>query len=352
LEPEKIKIVSIAIAIYNMEKYLKRCLDSVLISSILDKIEIIIVNDGSTDGSLAIMESYKAQFPQSIILINKSNGRAGSCRNAALKIACGKYFKILDADDWFDSDAFVKYIGMLEKINVDMVLTNYSREYVSGTNKVMLSTTDNKDIIPGEEYDFSQFDLTNDFLVMHSITYRTKLLTEIDFKFTEGISYTDTEYSFYPLSYVKSYTYLNIILYKYYIGRSGQSVSASSLIKNKEHFYLLIHKMIEYLKQNNCSDRMKGLGYFTLKSLCSSYYGIILIHNRRNTEDDIKLKNIDTLIKQTSYELYTKIEKTRYCRVHFIKIWREKNQYCSQILFYKILFDLRKTKIVSLVMKE
>jgi glycosyltransferase involved in cell wall biosynthesis len=349
---EKNKIVSIAIAAYNMEKYLKRCLDSVLISSIIDKIEIIIVNDGSTDGSLAIMESYKSRFPQSIIVINKQNGKAGSCRNAALKTANGKYFKILDADDWFDSDAFVKYIETLEKINVDMVLTNYSREFVSGGSKILTTFQKNdvKNIIPGNEYDFSKLDLDNCLLAMHSITYRTELLTEIDFEFTEGISYTDTEYVFYPISHVKSYTYLDMILYKHYIGREGQSISASSLVKNKEHFCLLIRKMVEYLQHDNCSDRDKRVRYFVLESLCCNYYIAILIFNKKNNEDDTKLRNIDDLIKRTSDELYAKIETRRYCRVHFVKIWRRKNQYCDQILFYKILFGIRKAKPVSLIM--
>jgi glycosyltransferase involved in cell wall biosynthesis len=335
-----------------MEKYLKRCLDSVLISSILEKIEIIIVNDGSTDSSLAIMESYKAQFPQSIIVINKSNGGAGSCRNSALKIACGRYFKILDADDWFESNAFVKYVGMLERANLDMVLTNYSREFASGRSVTVLSENDARDIIPGEPHDFSQFDLSNDFLTMHSITYRTRLLTEIDLKFTEGISYTDTEYIFYPLGHIKSYTYLNIILYKYYIGRNGQSISLSSMVRNKEHFYLLIYRMIEYLGQNNCSDKVKKFRYFILESLCCTYYRIILIFNRKSKEDDTKLKNIDVLIKETSAELYRRIEMSRYCRVHFVKIWREEHQYCSQMLFYKILFGMRETKLVSLIMNR
>jgi glycosyltransferase involved in cell wall biosynthesis len=326
-----------------MEKYLKRCLDSVLISSILDKIEIIIVNDGSTDGSLAIMESYKAQFPQSIVVINKSNGKAGSCRNAALKIAHGKYFKILDADDWFDSDAFVKYIEILEKINVDMVLTNYSKEFASGGSITAFSKNDIKKIIHGNEYDFSKFDLDNYLLVMHSITYRTELLTHIRFQCTEGTNYTDTEYCFYPLPHIKSYIYLDIILYKYYIGRDGQSVSETSVAKNRNDIYLLISKMAVSLKQSGSTGKIKENQLLFLERVCISYYIAILILSAKNNDDEIKLRHIDDLIKSLDDALYTRMERYRCCRIiKFVKVWRNKNQYCHDLVVYKILSSIRR----------
>lgn len=326
-----------------MEKYLKRCLDSVLISSILDKIEIIIVNDGSTDGSLAIMESYKAQFPQSIIVINKSNRRAGSCRNVALKIACGKYFKILDADDWFDSDAFVKYIRTLEKANVDMVLTNYSREFASGGSITAFSENDVKDIVPGNEYDFSQFDLDNHLLAMHGITYLTELLTRMRFQCTEGINYTDTEYCFYPLPYIKNYIYLDITLYKYYIGRDGQSISETSVVKNRNDIYLLISKMAVSLKQSGSTGKIKENQLLILEQTCKFYYTAILILNTKNNDDEIKLRHIDDLIKSLDGVLYARMAGYRYCRIiKFVKIWRNKNQYCCDLIVYKILSSIRK----------
>ena len=95
--------MSICIPSYNMEQYLSRCVDSMLVDEVLDQLEIIIVNDGSKDGTLAIANDYKQRYPQSVVVIDKPNGHYGSCINASLKVATGKYFRIVDADDWVDS---------------------------------------------------------------------------------------------------------------------------------------------------------------------------------------------------------------------------------------------------------
>jgi hypothetical protein len=171
----------------------------------------------------------------------------------------------------------------------------------------------------------------------------------MQFQCTEGISYTDTEYCFYPLRYIQSYTYLNIILYKYYVGRDGQSVSELSLIKNRNDLYLLISKMTGYLKQDNYSKNIRSLQCLIMEGICSYYYRIVIIFNNRNSEDDIKLKRIDNLAQGTDASLYTTIGRYRYCRIiKFVEIWRKKNKYCRETILFKILFPLRK-KILKLL---
>ena len=118
-----------------MEKYLNRCVDSLLALDILDDIEIIIVNDGSKDATLSIANQYKVQYPNSVVVIDKPNGHYGSTVNAALKVATGKYFRILDADDWFDTEAFVVFVNKLKDIDVDCVYTNFS-EHNELKNKI------------------------------------------------------------------------------------------------------------------------------------------------------------------------------------------------------------------------
>jgi glycosyltransferase involved in cell wall biosynthesis len=309
----------------------------------IEKIEVIIVNDGSTDHSLSIAESYKEKYPQSVVLIDKPNGHYGSCINAALKIAAGKYFRPLDADDWLDTNSFAIFVDVLEKANVDMVLTNYSREFASGGSITAFSENDIKDIVPGNKYDFSQFNLDNYLLTMHSITYRTELLTHIGFRCTEGINYTDTEYCFYPVAYIKNYVYLRLILYKYYIGRDGQSISENSLAKNRNDIYLLISKMAVSLKQSGNTGKIKENQLLILERACKYYYTAILILNTKNNSDEIKLRHIDDLIKGLDSALYARLDKYRYCRIiKFVKIWRNKNQYCHDLIVCKILSSMRR----------
>ena len=95
------KVLSLCIPSYNMEAYLGRCVDSLLAEEVIDKLEIIIVNDGSKDRTLEIANAYRDRYPQSVVVVDKPNGHYGSTVNAALKVATGRYFRLLDADDWF-----------------------------------------------------------------------------------------------------------------------------------------------------------------------------------------------------------------------------------------------------------
>lgn len=135
------KIISIAIPTYNMEQWLNRCLDSVVVPEILDRIEIIVVNDGSRDRSSEIAHSYADKYPNSVVVIDKENGNYGSCVNKALEIATGKYFRILDADDWFDKTGFVDYVNRLESLTVDVVVTHYVKEFVSKRKNSIYKTS-------------------------------------------------------------------------------------------------------------------------------------------------------------------------------------------------------------------
>ena len=132
------KILTIVVPTYNVEKYLSRCLDSLLYDEKTNKkLEIIVVNDGSKDNSLKIANEYKEKYPDSVLVIDKENGGHGSTINAGLKIATGKYFRVIDSDDWVNIDEFPSYINDLEKLNSDIVLTNFSREYIYNSTQVI-----------------------------------------------------------------------------------------------------------------------------------------------------------------------------------------------------------------------
>jgi glycosyltransferase involved in cell wall biosynthesis len=130
------KTISIIVAAYNMEDYLGRCLDSVVDHKWDDSVEVIVVNDGSKDRTLQIARQYQSEYPQIVTVIDKENGHHGSCTNAALPVAKGKYVKVLDADDWFDTDAFAYLIDKLQTLDSDLVITNYTNHYASRKKKL------------------------------------------------------------------------------------------------------------------------------------------------------------------------------------------------------------------------
>lgn len=238
------KILSICIPSYNMEEYLHRCVDSMLVEEVLDQLEIIIVNDGSKDGTLSIANDYKERHPQSVVVIDKPNGHYGSCINAALKVATGKYFRIVDADDWVDSNALVELIGVLNTLDVDCVCTNFSFRYPNGSRVEQLNVKYN------EVFDLNHFDVPHECLRMHNLTFATELLHRIDYSQSEGVCYTDMEYVYFPLSCSQSIYFLDVSLYQYFLGRDGQSVDFNVLVKNNDH-YLKVIKKIELVHNSD-----------------------------------------------------------------------------------------------------
>jgi glycosyltransferase involved in cell wall biosynthesis len=325
------KLLSVAIPTYNMESYLPLCLDSVLLKEILDKIEIIIVNDGSTDNSLSIAKSYQDKYSDSVIVIDKPNGHYGSCINAVLKIASGKYFRILDSDDYFDSTAFIKLIAYLESCGADMIFNNYSRDYISGGRKIAAKHSSEKYI--------------KQLLVMHAITYRTRVLYDAEYKQLEGICYTDTEYCFYPLVAVKSFVYIDEVLYRYTIGREGQTINTETFYKNRDHALQIIQRMIGYLQQQSEKPvATRELQYCTVIRFVFLYYTSILSH-KRNECDEEKMKEIDSAIKTIDNVLYKAIgERIYLIFLKPIKLWRRKNIYIYNTKPFMFLGMLSKIK--------
>ena len=184
------KLLSIIIPTYNMEALLPRCLDSLLVPDALERLEAIVVNDGSKDGSLAIANSYRERFPDTVTVIDKPNGNYGSTINAALPVAKGKYVKVLDSDDWFKSDSLVQYLDSLQKVDADFIVTHFTIIHPGGKKELAKYNLYGK-----EPYEYGKvYDLSHvlgggyiRFFMMHAITYRTDLLRENGYVQTEYI---------------------------------------------------------------------------------------------------------------------------------------------------------------------
>jgi glycosyltransferase involved in cell wall biosynthesis len=240
------KILSISIAAYNMEAFLKRCIDSIIDQEYISDIDIIIVNDGSTDNTLDIAREYQKEFPNSIRVIDKKNGGYGSATNVAIHEAIGKYFKVLDADDWLEKASLNYFIKYLKKVDVDLIITHYSQENAASNNSFPI-------IYKGIEferiYDFTNFCISDTIgklgFEMHAMSYKTELLQKNKIHVSECY-YSDVDYSVYPLVHVKTISFVDKILYRYFIGRNGQSVSGIGLVKHFEDHLYVCRKLIDY----------------------------------------------------------------------------------------------------------
>lgn len=240
-----------------MEALLPRCLDSLLVNGALERIEAMVVNDGSKDGSLAVANGYRERFPDSVTVIDKPNGNYGSTINAALPVAKGKYVKILDSDDWFDSDALVRFLDALEHTDTDMVITHFSTISQDGSREVTKYNVYGK-----EPYSYGQAyaldDVLNDgyirFFLMHGLTYKTGMLRDMGYRQTEGISYTDTEWSCYPVFCARDITFLDINLYQYNLAREGQTMDPKVIAKSLDQMQKMTLQLISFYQDFDLSS--------------------------------------------------------------------------------------------------
>ena len=235
-----------------MEALLPRCLDSILVEGALERIEAMVVNDGSKDGSLAVANGYKERFPDSVTVIDKPNGNYGSTINAALPVAKGKYVKILDSDDWFDSHSLVSFLDSLESTDTDMVITHFNTINDDNSKEVTKYNVYGKEPYEyGRAYNLD--DVLKDgyirFFLMHGLTYRTQMLRDMGYRQTEGISYTDTEWCCYPVFCAKDIKFLNIILYQYNLAREGQTMDPKVIAKSLGQMEKMTLQLISFYSE-------------------------------------------------------------------------------------------------------
>lgn len=315
------KILTIIIPSYNMEELLGRCVDSMLPEK-LKNVEIIIVNDGSKDKTIDIANKYKNLYPDVVIVIDKKNGNYGSCINEGLKIATGKYVKIIDADDWVDSKSFKSFVEKLQETNSDLVLTNFN--YILNDKekkeKSFSLIEGNYELEPFQEPSFWEME-------MHAISYKTEVLKHNHYYQTEGISYTDQEWIFFPMQYVKTVSYYNINVYQYFLGREGQTMDPKvENLKIKDKIVVVKKIILAYknFDKNRLGIRMQYFDYRFYSYLRSIYKNYILL---QDTDEKLKeLEELDIYINKNLPQVFEEMNDfmihKKFLPIKFIKNWR------------------------------
>lgn len=345
------KILSVIIPTYNMENYLRKGLDSLIISKNFENIEIIVVNDGSHDNSSKIAHEYKSRFPNIFIVIDKPNGNYGSCINYGLKIASGKYVKILDADDSFITENFENLVTTLLTIDVDLIFSDYVKTFTSGEIIEYKLDLPVCQICKAEN-----FYNTNAFanIQMHALTYRTELLRQMHYHQTEGISYTDTEWVFSPITQVKTIYYINVCIYKYLLGRKGQTMDPDVMRKAMPQKLKCFSALLHSIKDMELSESMKQFTSGQLVKHASHIYRFYLIQNPKI--DQKAFIAFDTEFKIMNHIAYKQCEKFQY-RLHipylYVKKWRENRKSVpAYIRLLGILLDVLGKIHIKLFMRN
>lgn len=266
------KLLSITVPSYNAENYLLETIPTMLGISNLDKLEIIIVNDGSKDNTLSIANQLKSDYPETIVVVDKENGGHGSAINAGIKVATGKYFKVIDADDWVNTENLSELINYLSTVDDDEVISPFIKVYTDTKREEVYS------------YDISKFQETytydsflseiNELPKMHAITIKTNILRDNRIHIDENCFYVDLEYNTFPMPYIKTISYFDKPVYRYRLGSPTQSVSMASYIKNIKMHETVIFALIDfYEKYRNSATKIEN------KLLENLIHSVITIHS-------------------------------------------------------------------------
>lgn len=314
------KILTISIAAYNVERYLDRALKSILDERVINDIEVIVVDDGATDNTYNIACKYSQKYPDIVIPIHKENGGYGSTINASLRHARGKYFKQLDGDDWFYTDNFVELVGLLKRIDVDLLIC---ATYKFFENKEDYVLSWRHGYIDEGEYKIDDVSF-QDFLGMHMSVLRTRLLVDNRITITENCFYTDVELVSLPLPYVETVYFWPKAVYVYRIGREGQSISKESIkkhYKNHETVFWKLFSVYERIDPGSRKDlitcRIKReinqhLLFLCYLPICKetkremiTFYKTINSKDRKIIEEAKKSGKICRLLVDSHFALYT-----------------------------------------------
>ena len=241
------KLLTVAIPCYNSQDYMEKCIDSLLIGG--EDVEIIIVDDGSKDMTPEIADSYAKKHPEIVRAIHQENGGLGEAVNTGIRNAQGIFFKVVDSDDWVDEEALLKVLDTIkgfvkDESEVDIVIANYVYEYVGMTHKKVIRY-DN--VLPENQIfkweDIGHFRL-DQYILMNSVIYSTEMLKLCQLELPKHTFYVDNIYVYYPLPHVRTLYYMNVDLYRYFIGREDQSVNEKVMISRIDQQLFVTKKMI------------------------------------------------------------------------------------------------------------
>ena len=276
-----------------------------------EDVEIIVVNDGSKDETAEIAARYEKEYPTIVKAVNKENGGHGDAVNVGLDHATGLYYKVVDSDDWVDEEALFKILDVVksfveQKKEVDMVISNYVYEKVGMEHKKVIHY---RNVLPRNEIfrwdDIGRFHL-DQYILMHSVLYRTELLKLCQMRLPKHTFYVDNIYVYYPLPHVRTLYYIDVDFYRYYIGREDQSVNEKVMISRIDQQLFVTRSMIDMYQLKKIKSkklRKYMLNYLAIMMTVSS----ILCIRSKNPENLRKKRELWQYLKDRDGKTFLKI---------------------------------------------
>ena len=327
---KRVKRLSVIIPTYNMAELLPACLDSIVRSTASSVLDVVVVNDGSRDSSLSIAQRYADRYPDIVRVIDKPNGNYGSTINAALPTLQGEYVKILDADDTFNCSAVGRMVDFLKSVSgVDMVVGPFTEIHKKGEYNINYTLSKEQPYEFGKVYKAESVLKEGHipFFMMHSVAYRTELLQQMEYRQTEGISYTDQQWFFFPIFKISTIAFTDISLYRYNLTREGQTMDMAVQLKSISQLTEVVLSMADYLKEHQ-DEISSARRYFLAKVITRRMQGVLrrfLLDMSDAQFDNSPFAEILEKFRATA-PLPLKVTINRMLDIDFLEHWTVKKQ--------------------------
>lgn len=303
------KLLTIAIPCYNSAQYMRKCIESLLPGG--EEVEIIVVNDGSQDETGTIADEYASQYPGIVKVIHQENGGHGEAVNAGLRNATGLYYKVVDSDDWVNEEAYQKILSTLQEIvagsqTLDMLISNFVYEKQGAKRKKVMNY---RTAFPQNQiftWDKVKFLHTAQYILMHSVIYRTQLLRDCGLELPKHTFYVDNIFVYKPLPSVKTLYYMDVNFYRYFIGRDDQSVNETVMIRRIDQQILVNKLMIDEFDLYKIQNRKLRNYMIRYLEIIMTVSSIMMI--RSGTEENFEKKQeLWRYLKKKDLRLYYRI---------------------------------------------
>lgn len=285
------KLLSIVIPVYNVEDYLRKCLDSLILPQhLMEKLEVIVVNDGSPDNSLSIANEYAEKYPETFKVIDKENGGHGSAWNVGLKEANGKYVKFLDSDDWLENLSAL--LERLQNIDVDIVFCKKIHFYSETNDKEVLSKffcLSQGKIYDADSFDWMKFGYDMDITNFQYCTYRRDILVPFEPLFLEHQCYDDSILFVVPIVACHHFVYYDFPVYNYLLGRAGQTADREVLIRRYKDKEKVKKQMITfYLHHINIPEYKKNKLDALMRTIIWRHYELLMNLDNSRAKQELR----------------------------------------------------------------
>ena len=291
---------------YNIEKFIDKIMKSLLADAVIPDIQILVVNDGSKDRTQELAEAYEKKYPGCVRALSKENGGHGSTINYGMKYAEGKYVKVIDGDDWVNTETLIDLISWLKVTDVDLVAANYCivNENTGESTEKKYDKVQYRKI-----YKFDQVCNWNDSIEFHSLIYKKDVLKKNYKQIDEHCFYVDTEHILYPLINAQTIAFYEKDFYMYRGGDVNQSVSFESYVRNRKQLKTVVLHLAEFYEEENLKIPNAVSEYISRRiSKIISVLFSIYIKMPYSKKSKGELIEFDSELKKTSFYLYDMVQ--------------------------------------------